>query len=152
MEEVKRCFALISAYAESGLILPERKTQYSAAYDIAAAEETLCPPNVVTLIPTGLKVYLPPEEFLLLALRSSLALNRGLMMANGVGVIDADYADNPTNEGHIQILVWNTSSIAAYITAGERIAQGIFLPYLRVEGEDREREVRRGGLGSTGRR
>jgi dUTP pyrophosphatase len=129
--------------------LPMRKTAQSAGYDLAAAADTVVEPGRVALVPTGLKAYMAPDEVLLLYIRSSLAVKRGLMLANGVGVVDADYADNPDNEGHIMVAVANIGREPVTLKQGERIAQGIFTRYLTVENDEATGD-RTGGFGSTG--
>ena len=147
-----RGFECISAFSSKKIALPVRKTAASAGYDLAAAEAAVIAPGTVALVPTGLKAYMQPGEVLVLAIRSSLAAKRGLCLANGIGVIDADYYNNPENEGHIQIAVRNLGSEPVQIAAGERIAQGMFLPYLTVDGDTAgEGAARTGGFGSTGR-
>lgn len=143
-----RRFAAIGSHED--ISLPERATPGSAGYDLAAAADCTIAPGAIGLVPTGLKVYLEPGEFLLIAARSSLALRRSLMLANGVGVIDADYADNPENEGHIQVALWNAGAHAQHIPKGERVAQAIFFSYLTVD-SDQPGGRRTGGFGSTGR-
>lgn len=148
----KRGFERVSKYSAENILLPERKTAASAGYDIAAAEAALIAPGAAALVPTGLKAYMQQGEVLVLAIRSSLAAKRGLCLANGIGIIDADYYDNPKNEGHIQVAVRNLSTQPVAIAAGERIAQGMFLPYLTVDGDAAgEGAERTGGFGSTGR-
>lgn len=145
-----RRFEVVSAYRDRGVTLPRRSTPGSAGYDLAAAEDTVIPAGGVGLVPTGLKVYLPPGEFLAVYIRSGVAVARGLSLANGVAVIDADYADNPANEGHIVLAVYNRSPEPVTVHRGERIAQGIFLAFGLAD-DDRPGPPRRGGLGSTGR-
>lgn len=87
--------------------IPERATKTSAGYDLASAEDVLIKPKEIVLIKTGLKVSIPKDEVLLVFPRSSLAMKRGLMMSNGVGVVDADYYNNPNNEGHLMIPLYN---------------------------------------------
>ncbi|MGE5676019.1 MAG: dUTP diphosphatase [Mycobacterium leprae] len=144
-----RRFAPIKAYA-GRVALPQRKTAFSAGYDLAAVEETTIAPGAVALVPTGLKAYMGESEVLLLSVRSSLAVKRGVSLANGIGVIDADYVDNPDNEGHILIALRNHTDGPVTIGVGERVAQGIFLPYLTTV-DDAAAGKRAGGFGSTGR-
>lgn len=145
----ERRFAPVTGWEERA-ILPTRKTALSAGYDLAAAEAVRIEPGAVALVPTGLKAYMGPGEVLLLAVRSSLAVKRRLALANAIGVIDADYVDNPENEGHILIALENRGGEPVSLAAGERVAQGLFLPYLTVA--DDEADGRRvGGFGSTGR-
>lgn len=148
MTDAQRRFAAVAAYAHTAA-MPERKTAHSAGYDLAAAEPVVIEPRKVALIPTGLKAYMEGDEVLLLTIRSSLAAKRGLMLANGVGVIDADYADNPDNEGHILVAVVNLTDQPVSVAAGERVAQGIFVRYLTTAG-DAAGGRRTGGFGSTG--
>jgi dUTP pyrophosphatase len=108
-------------------------------------------PGKVALVPTGLKAYMEADEVLLLYIRSGLAAKRSLMLANGVGVIDADYADNPDNEGHILVAIANLGPAAVTIAAGERVAQGIFMKYFTTA-DDAAGGDRLGGFGSTGSR
>ena len=143
-----RRFAPVAA-CEGRVSLPQRKTAGSAGYDLAAAADTVVEPGRVTLVPTGLKAYMGPDEVLLLTIRSSLAAKRGLLLANGVGVIDSDYADNPDNEGHIMVALANYGGAPVTIAAGERIAQGIFVHYLTTA-DDAAGGKRQGGFGSTG--
>lgn len=144
-----RRFAWIRAYQNADLPLPVRKTAHAAGYDLAAADRVVIQPGEVGLVPTGLKAYMEQGEFLALAVRSSLAVKRRLMLANGLGVIDADYVDNPENEGHIMVALYNGSSAMVVVEQGERVAQGIFLRYAVVEGDAAE-GARTGGFGSTG--
>jgi dUTP pyrophosphatase len=145
---VERRFVPVTGW-ESKVVMPTRKTGLSAGYDLAAAEAVRIEPGAVTLVPTGLKAYMGPGEVLILAVRSSLAVKRRLALANGIGVIDADYADNPANEGHILVALENRGTEPVELAAGERIAQGIFLPYLTVVA-DEPGGARTGGFGSTG--
>lgn len=148
----KRGFEWVTRWAEAGIRLPMRKTAASAGYDIEAAEGVTIAPGDMVRVPTGLKAYMQPDEVLVLAIRSSLAVKRGLALANGIGIIDADYYDNPENEGHIEVAVRNLGAEPASVKKGERIAQGIFLPYLAIDGDTAgEGAPRTGGFGSTGR-
>lgn len=146
----ERRFAPIAGY-EGEVKLPVRKTALSAGYDLEAAADVQVEPGRVALVPTGLKAYMEPDDVLILAIRSSLAVKRQLILANGIGVIDADYVDNPENEGHIMVAVANLGSQTAYLQQGERIAQAIFTRYLTT-GADAATGERLGGIGSTGTR
>lgn len=100
------------------------------------------------LVPTGIKAYMGEDEFLQLANRSSNPLKRFLVLANGVGVIDSDYYDNPDNEGHIMFQFTNFGLTDVTIKKGERIGQGIFLPFLKAD-QDTTNALRTGGFGSS---
>lgn len=144
-----RGFEVITAYADKGISIPERKTASSAGYDLEAAADAIVPPKTITAIPTGLKAYMEKDEYLSIFIRSSLAFKRGLMLANNTGIIDSDYYNNPDNEGHLMIGLYNTGSEAITIQRGERIAQGIFMKYLTCD-DDCAEGTRLGGFGSTG--
>jgi len=76
-----------------------------------------------------------PGEFLALYVRSSLAVRRGLMLANGTGIVDQDYAGNPDNGGHILVALYNPGDAPVHVARGERVAQGIFQRFLVVDEE-----------------
>ena len=102
----------------------------------------------VTLVPTGVKARMPEESYLQLSVRSSLSLKHWLILANGVGIIDADYYNNPDNEGHIYFQLINLLPFDILLKKGDCIGQGVFLPYGIVE-NDSCGNVRTGGFGST---
>ena len=133
-------------------VLPVRKTAASAGYDLAAATDIELPPACVTLVPTGLKAYMPHNEYLGIHIRSGMAIKHALSLINGEGIIDADYYNNADNEGHIMVALMNMGTEAVKIPQGERIAQGIFYNYLTVDDDDKvAKAVRGGGFGSTGK-
>lgn len=102
----------------------------------------------MTLVPTGVKCKLDPDTYLELSVRSSTPLKSGLMLANGVGIIDADYYNNPDNEGHIFFQILNPTPFDIKISKGTAIGQGIIKSYLTTEDDNAENE-RTGGFGST---
>ena len=106
-------------------------------------------PLKATLIPTGIKAYMLDDEYLQLSIRSGMSLKTGLMLANGVGIVDADYYNNSDNEGHIMFPVHNFGFKDKLIKKGERIGQGVFLNFLKV---DRHKAAGKhnGGYRSTG--
>ena len=108
-------------------------------------------PGATALISTGVKAKMPKNEVLLVFIRSALGIKKGLALANGVGVIDADYYGNPSNDGEIKIGIRNQGTEEVRIVKGDRIAQGIFLPYC-VTDDDEANSSREGGFGSSGRR
>ena len=101
-----------------------------------------------TLVSTGMKCKLDPGTFLQLSVRSSSPLKYWLMLANGVGIIDADYYNNSDNEGEIFLQIYNLSPFNIQIHEGEAIGQGIILPYGVTE-DDVVMGDRTGGFGST---
>ena len=192
-------FEIVSKYADAGIVLPSRKTKYSAGYDLAAAEDIIIPPytdqqakmqlNIhketeitdvfeqilfpemspksknyhtlsemgaqtalvnarPTLVPTGIKCKLDPGTYLELSVRSSTPLKYWLVLANGIGIIDADYYNNPDNEGHIFLQLINLSPFDIKIQKGEAIGQAIIHRYEITEDDAAEGD-RVGGFGST---
>lgn len=101
------------------------------------------------LVPTGIKAYMQDDEVLILANRSSGPLKRRLILPNGIGVVDADYYDNPSNEGEIFFQLINYGLTDYHIKKGERIGQGIFMHYLAADNEETPAAKRQGGFGST---
>ena len=101
-----------------------------------------------TLVPTGVKCYLEEGYYLELSVRSSSPLKYWLILANGVGIIDADYADNPDNEGHIYFQLINLSPFDIQLKKGDIIGQGIIKKY-EVTDDDNAIGDRTGGFGST---
>ncbi|MFO8068861.1 MAG: dUTP diphosphatase [Alkalibacterium sp.] len=161
-----RGFEIVSKYVNEELSLPKRATKGSAGYDLTAAVDIVVPsafkalkkenesgtnPMSSTLVPTGIKVYMPDNEYLLLANRSSNPMKKQLAVPNGIGVIDADYYGNEGNEGEIFVQVINYGLEDVEISKGERIAQGIFSRYEVVDDEVQSFDKRTGGFGSSGR-
>jgi len=134
---------------DSAAGLPAPVTDRSAGFDLAAAVDIEIPPHSIRLVGTGLVIAVPDGYFLGIFARSSTPLKKGLMVANGVGVIDADYC-GPNDEIKIQVL--NITAAPVTVSRGDRLAQGIVLPCPRVEWEevDEMRVPTRGGFGSTG--
>lgn len=104
-----------------------------------------------TLVSTGMKCKLDPGTYLELSVRSSCPLKYWLVLANSVGIIDADYYNNPDNEGEIFFQMINLSPFAIKLHKGDAIGQGIIKPYLVTE-DDAATGSRVGGFGSTGTR
>jgi|SRR5688572_6831077 dUTP pyrophosphatase len=129
--------------------LPVYSSPGAAAFDLAAADDVEIGPGEIKLVGTGLVVAVPDGHFLAIFARSSTPLKRGLMVANGVGVLDADYC-GPGDELKVQL--FNLTSEPVAIKAGDRLAQGIVLQAPRVEFVEGEATApSRGGFGSTGR-
>ena len=144
-----RGFEIVTEWEGKEIHLPERKTEKSAGYDMEAAAAVDLLPGKVTIVPTGLKAYMPDDEYLAIFVRSGLSIKRGIMLVNGTGIIDADYYGNADNEGHIMVALYNAGDGVVKIEKGDRIAQGIFLKYGKVDG-DSAQGTRSGGMGSTG--
>ena len=150
MEKI-RGFEVVKGFEDKEINLPERKTKYSAGYDIEAAEDVIIPSFKKginpTLVKTGIKVYMPDDEVVLLY-NSSNPKKKGLIMANSVGVIDKDYYGNPDNDGHIMFAFYNIKEEDIEIKKGEAIGQALFQKYL-ITDNDKAEGKRMGGFGST---
>jgi dUTP pyrophosphatase len=129
--------------------LPAYQTAGAAGFDLAASVDMTILPGAVALVPTGLVIGVPPGHFLGIFARSSTPLKRGLLVANGVGVVDADYC-GPEDEIKIEVLNFTQQPVA--IRPGDRLAQGIILPFVRAEWQESARptDPTRGGFGATG--
>lgn len=141
-----------SAY--DNIKLPERKTKYSAGYDISTPIGFPIKPHEKIIIPTGIKaVFEPGTEskywHLALYIRSSIGINNQVIMANQTGIIDSDYANNPDNDGDMLIALYSMNEHVVRFRAGERILQGIFMSH-GVASNDNAVGIRIGGVGSTG--
>jgi dUTP pyrophosphatase len=134
---------------DASVELPRYGTDGSAAFDLAASEDAVIAPGEVRLVPTGLVIEVPDGMFLAIFARSSTPLKRGLMIANGVGVVDSDYC-GPSDE--VKIPALNFTSVPVRVAKGDRIAQGILLASPRVAWEEvgELRAGSRGGFGATG--
>lgn len=127
---------------------PTRGSVHSAGYDFYAYDDYTIEPKQSALIRTGVKAYMPPDEYLDLRVRSSLGIKRQLMLATGASVIDSDYYNNEENEGEIMVVLYNYGDTTQHISAGERIVQGIFTKYFLIDNDDTI-DQRTGGTGST---
>lgn len=147
-----RGFEVIKGYEDKNINLPVRKTKLSAGYDVEAAEDVTIPPFSLgqkpVLIPTGLKAYCGDGEFFMLCNRSSGPFKKGLVLANSVGIIDADYYENEKNDGHFYFAYYNFFEHDVNIHKGDVIGQVIFQKYL-VTDNDISEGSRNGGFGST---
>lgn len=130
--------------------LPRRKTKFSAGYDFNSLIEKNLLPGESVLIPTGVKCSLNENDVLLLIVRSSLGFKHNIRLVNQVGVIDADYYNNESNEGHILIKLKNEGDHEFKIEVGSAVAQGLIVNYNVVDDEEEVTTTRIGGTGSTG--
>ncbi len=147
----QRGFEIAKGWEDKDIKIPVRKTKNSAAYDIEAAEDTIIPmfePGIKpTLIPTGLKAYCQDDEWFILANRSS-GPKKGFVMANSIGIVDADYYNNETNDGHFYFQYYNFSDHEILVKKGDVIGQVIFMKFLKTD-DDAAKGKRKGGFGST---
>lgn len=129
--------------------VPRFETPGSAGFDLAASADLTVEPGRIALVPTGLVIEVPPGHFLGIFARSSTPLKRGLVVANGVGVVDSDYC-GPEDEIRVQVM--NVTASPVTVRKGDRLAQGVILAFVRAEFEDAPAPAgaSRGGFGSTG--
>jgi dUTP pyrophosphatase len=135
---------------DPGIPLPAYQTPGAAGFDLAANADLTIAPGTIALVPTGLVIQVPRGHFLGIFARSSTPLKKGLMVANGVGVIDQDYC-GPADELKIQVL--NFTAAPVVVVKGDRIAQGLFIPVARADWQEADGDLRdgsRGGFGATG--
>ena len=147
-----RGFEVVKGYEDKDIHLPIRKTAYSAAYDLEAAEDIVLPSfekgSKPILIPTGLKAYMQPDEVLVIVPRSSGPKKQGISFPHSAGIIDGDYYGNPDNDGHIFVQCINLKNEDVKIKKGEAVGQAIFQKFL-IADDDQADGVRIGGFGST---
>jgi len=134
---------------DTSLPLPEYQTPGSVAFDMYTRKTIHIAPKSLELLPSNLIIKTPEKYGLIISARSSLAKKKGLILANGIGVIDKDYSGN-TDE--ILLSVYNFTDDEVIVEKGERIAQGMFVRidqgnWNEVSHMDDES---RGGFGSTG--
>ena len=144
MERV-RGFEVAKGFEQAGINMPVRKTKYSAGYDVEAAEDCVVPAfkagQAPTLVKTGIKAYMPEDEYL-------MPKKKGLVLSNGVGIVDGDYYGNPDNDGHIMFAFFNVKAEDIEIKKGDCIGQAIFQKFGIVDNDNAE-GARLGGFGST---
>lgn len=132
-------------------IVPQYATEHAAGMDLSACidEPVTIAPGERAIIPTGIAIALPPGYEAQIRGRSGLAAKHGIMPANGVGTIDADY------RGEIGVITLNTSNETFMVEPGMRLAQMVVTRYETVDwGEVDELDATArgdGGYGSTGK-
>lgn len=130
---------------------PTRGSEYAAGYDLYAdvKEDVQIKPHETVKIGTGLAMEIPDGYFGAIFARSGLAAKEGLRPANCVGVCDSDY------RGEYIVAIHNDSEETKTVTAGERIAQLVIMPYLPVTFDEvaelTDTNRGEGGFGSTGK-
>lgn len=127
--------------------LPVRATKGSAGYDFFMPRPMNFRPSEYRFFPTGIRCRIDPGWVLMCCPKSGLGSKYGMRLTNTIGVIDSDYYYSD-NEGHIMagVKVGREMSLGA----GDKLMQGIFLPYGTTY-DDSADGVRNGGFGSTGK-
>lgn len=133
-------------HKDTTIIEPQRGTSKAMAYDFYSPTDYVVAPNEIVKIWTDVKAYMQDNEALILNVRSSMGGK--FMLANTQGWIDADYYNNENNEGNIGIFLKNISDTHIFIEKGERIAQGMFIPFLVADNGNTD-TIRKGGFGHT---
>ena len=155
-----RKFYVVKGFEDKDINTPVRATRRAAGYDFEASEDIVIPSiwkQILSgkvlqgikpeLVHTGIKAQMESDESLKLFNRSGNP-KLGLILANGVGVVDSDYFENPGNDGHIMFPFFNFWPKDVLIMKGQRIGQGVFEKFLLTEDDAAEAE-RVGGFGST---
>ena len=131
------------------ITLPIRSDPKSAGYDFYSPVEITLQPWEKKLVFTDVKACMNDDEVLMLYVRSSMG-KIPVVLANGTGIIDSSYFENPDNDGNIGFRLFNQSDEPYTIYIGDRIGQGVFLNYL-ITDNDNAIGARTGGFGSSGR-
>lgn len=132
-------------------IIPTRADSGSAGYDFYCLEDVTINPKETVIIKTNIKAQMGLDEVLYLFVRSSIGIKRHLSIANGTGVIDSTYYNNPDNEGNIMCAIYNFGTEPQTIKSGERFVQGVFCKYLITDNDNPINQTRSGGIGSSGK-
>lgn len=137
--------------------LPSRSTHKSAGYDFYSPIDFTIEPGQDFKLWTDVKAYMYDDEFLFLDNRSSIANKHNVIIKNIIPIIDADYYGNESTDGNIQIRLINNGNEPVLFkgctqeASGSKIAQGIFVNYLKTRNDCPEEYIRKGGVGSTGK-
>lgn len=127
--------------------VPEFKTAGAAAVDLVCPKDVILEGLYSTPVPTGVSIEIPDTHFGVIAVRSGLA-GKGIMLTNGIGVIDSDY------RGELIVLLYNIDDWDKEIQAGSRFAQLFFLQKAQfsftLKDELSSTQRGNGGFGSTG--
>ena len=137
-------------YKHKPTFLPTRATNRSAGYDFYLKDDVTIKPGQTVFQQTDVKCKLSRDEVLLLFIRSSIGIKQKLVLANGTGVIDADYYGNADNDGNIGLTLYNYGTETVKLKAGEKIMQGVIVDY-KISDNDCVTTGRYGGFGSTGK-
>lgn len=134
------------------MVLPCRSTANAAGYDFFLPCDVTIQEGERVIVPTFIKAELDADKVLEIYPRSSYGIKKGVVLANTVGIIDADYYNNSDNEGHILVCLYNTGSSAVHLCKGERFCQGIIKQFFLMDGDRYGMGAGRiGGIGSSGR-
>ncbi len=134
-------------HPQAEIILPQRGSKFSIAYDLYSPVDVVIKPMEKQLIWTDVKAYFQPNEALLINVRSSMG-KQPVVIANSQGWVESDYYSNPDNDGNLGINLFNLGTTDYVIKTGDRIGQCMFINYLIADNGNTEAK-RIGGFGST---
>lgn len=137
-------------YDNKDIKLPVRNSKSSVAYDFYSPTNITIPAGESALVWTNVKAQFNEDEAFILTVRSSMG-KHGIILANGIGVIESDYYGNESNDGNLGFRLYNFGKQSYEIKVGDRIGQGLFIHYLTTDNDVASTNVRKGGFGSTGR-
>lgn len=130
------------------IILPKRSTKHSAGYDLYCPIDVTIPAGKIETIWTNVKAQCEDDECYLVIIRSSMG-RKDICLANDVGLIDSDYYSNPDNDGNIGVALKNRNETDFVINKGDRIAQVVFIKYLKTDDDVESECERTSGFGHT---
>ena len=133
---------------EKSLKKPYRATKHSVCYDCFSPIDIDIAPKSTELVFTNFKAYCNTDEGFILASTSGLG-KKGIILANGIGIIESDYADNESNGGNIGFLLHNLNKTVYHVKAGDKIGQIFFFKFLTTDDDVESKVIRKGGFGST---
>ena len=127
---------------------PYRATKHAVAYDCFSPIDIEIPAGETKLVFINFKAYCNHDEGYILASTSGLG-KKGIILANGIGIVESDYADNESNDGNIGFLLHNLNRESYFVKAGDKIGQIFFFKFLTTDDDVQSEVVRTGGFGST---
>lgn len=135
---------------DNSLPMPQYATSGSVCFDLYSRLDITIKPREVYLVPTNFIIQVPEGYFLLVAPRSSTPVKKGLLIPNGIGIIDQDF-HGPEDE--ILFEAYNFTEQEVPVKRGERLAQATLIPIQKAEFTEvnEMKKLNRGGFGSTGR-
>lgn len=137
-------------YDKEPPMLPIRSTKNSAGYDMFSPVDIVIKSGSCETLWTNVKATCNEDEYFMVCVRSSMG-KKGIILANGVGIIDSDYYSNESNDGNIGLMLRNLSNEDFVITRGDKIGQAIFMKYLFTDDDVPSDNIRKSGFGSSGK-